>query len=296
MLEDLRELWKYRELLLIFVQRDLKVRYKNSILGVGWSLLNPLVQVATITAVLQFLVADKSELPQNYHAYVFCATLPWLFFSTTLADSTNSLIYYHGIIRKTYFPREILPIATIVANMLHFLLALGVFVLYETANPLFFWFRGRGWDCPLLPTALLLPIPMLGLALLVTGCAMFVSVWTLYFEDMRYIVDSSIKILYWGVPVVYFAEAILHRVHNQTLGRLLYRIYMLDPLAGFITAFRKLALVPTKIVTETGVARGPGMTHTDWIALAAAWVSALLVLWLGHRFFTARKWTLAERG
>ncbi len=294
MLEDLRELWKYRELLLIFVQRDLKVRYKNSVLGFGWSLINPLVQVITITIVLQFLLADKSELPKNYHAYVFSATLPWLFFSTALQDSTNSLVYFHGLIRKTYFPRELLPLATVIANLIHFLLALAVFVVYELVNPLIVWKLYGTLDWPLLPTALLLPIPMLGLAVLVTGCALFVAIWTLYFEDMRYIVDSAVKILYWAVPVLYFSEAILHRYPND-FGRLLYRLYMLDPLAGFITAFRKLALTPTRIVTEYGMTRGPGMTHSDWIFLGTAWLAAAGVLWLGHRYFNARKWTLAER-
>ena len=295
MLEDLRELWKYRELLFIFVQRDLKVRYKNSILGVGWSLVNPLVQVITITIVLQFL-AGKGTLPENYHTYVFCAMLPWLFFSTALADSTNSLIYYHGLIRKTYFPREILPLATVTANLIHFGIALVVFIGYAIVNPLFNWaFTSHVLNWPLIPTVFLLPIPILGLAVLVSGLACFVSVWTLYFEDMRYIVDSGLKILYWAVPVLYFSESIYRRYDND-FGRLLYQVYMLNPLAGFITAFRKFALTPTKFMDANGIpTQGPGMTGNDWLYLGVAWLSALLIFWLGHRYFTARKWTLAER-
>ncbi len=120
MREELRELWRFRELLLMFVQRDLRVRYKNSILGLGWSLVNPLVQVGTIAVVLQFLMRTDIE---SYYAYVFCAVLPWHFYNTANMDGTQSLVAQYGLLRKTYFPREIIPIATVIANLFHFLLA-----------------------------------------------------------------------------------------------------------------------------------------------------------------------------
>lgn len=287
--ENLRELWAYRELLLMFVQRDLKVRYKNSVVGFGWSLLNPLVQVLTITVVILFLM-PPAQRPQNYHAYVFCATLPWLFFYTALMDSTNALLSYYNLLRKTYFPREILPIAVVVANMIHFAMATAALLLYLTANALFWWLVSGSFDLAIQPTVLLLPLPMLGLSLLVTGCAMFLSVWTLYFEDVRFIVDSLLKVLYWLVPVIYFGEVVFHKG-----GSAVYTAYMLNPLAGFITAFRKLTLPPTRLLGVEGDFITKPMRGEEWLFLAAAWVTSALVAWVGLRFFVRRKWKLAER-
>src|SRR5690349_17515854 len=106
MREQFQELWRYRELLIILVQRDLKVRYKNSILGFGWSLINPLVQVLTIALVFKVLgLIGGANQPKNVSAYLFCATLPWLFFSTAVMDSSLALAHYHSLMKRVYFPR-----------------------------------------------------------------------------------------------------------------------------------------------------------------------------------------------
>ena len=296
---DLRELWNYRELLLIFVQRDLKVRYKNSMLGFGWSLLNPLFQVLTITLVLQFLGVGQRQ--ANYHMYVFCAMLPWLFFNTSTMDSTMALVSFHHLMRRTYFPRELAPIAVVIANLIHFGLATGVFLVYSLANSLFWWTVLGRLDIAIQPTVLLIPIPMLGLALLVTGVALFVSVWTLYFEDIRFILDSGMKILYWLVPVLYIGEQILLR-DPWGRGKLLHTLYMLNPLAGLITGFQRLTMVPTKLERVDPVTQQvlysitARMDAAHWGFMFWGVAAAALVALAGHRYFTSRKWKLAERG
>lgn len=291
MREELQELWQHRELLLLFVQRDLKVRYKNSILGFGWSLLNPLVQVLTIAIMLQFLLRNRVP---SYHAYLFCATLPWLFFSTSIMDSTNSLLAYYNILRKTYFPREILPLATVIANFIHFLLATVVLIAYLLLNSLFWAVIYHKFECPILPTVLLLPIPMLGLAMLVTGIAMVISVWTLYYEDIRFLADSGLKILYWLVPVLWYPDLIRVAIHPVWKGHALFAFCMANPLAAFITAFKKLTLVPAKM-PEMSTATAP-MGAPEWLFLGLALLTSFGVLIVGHRYFSRRKWALAERG
>ena len=293
MREELRELWRFRELLLMFVQRDLRVRYKNSILGFGWSLLNPLVQVGTIAVVLQFLMRANIE---SYYSYVFCAMLPWHFVSTAIMDGTLSLVAQYGLIRKTYFPREIIPIATVIANLIHFLLATAVFLAFMAAVSLWFWAKTGTFNWPLLPTVLLLPIPALGLTLLVAGIILFISVWTLYYEDVRFLADSVLKITYWLVPVFYFAER-LRTDFPGGHGELLYTLYMLNPLSGFITAFRKLTMPPMKTLLQDGtVTVTAPMGPPEWMFLGIALLSSLAIFLLGYRHFSARKWKLAERG
>lgn len=288
MLDELRELWRYRELLLILVQRDLKVRYKNSVLGFGWSLVNPLIQVITITLMLQFIARFKAE---SFHLYAFCAMLPWLYFSVGTLDASPSLLSYYNLLRRTYFPREIIPLSVILANLIHFLLATAVFLVYSAGNALYFWAITGRLHWPIEPTVLLIPIPILGLTLLLTGIGMIVSVWTLHFEDVRFIADSLMKILYWLVPVLYFADLVRERS-----GTLVYTLYMLNPLSCFISTFRKLVLPPTKIqVSETETLITTGMTGQDWMFLAIAMAVSLGVALAGHRYFCARKWSLAER-
>lgn len=288
--DDLIELWRHRELLLILVQRDLKGRYKNSVLGFGWSLLNPLMQVLTITFVIKFMMVGKQT--PNYHAYVFCAMLPWLFFNTAIMDASPSLLFYYNLIRRTYFPRELVPLAAITANLIHFLLATAVFVAYMTLLPLFWWACTGQLDWPLQPTILLLPIPILGLTLLTVGMGLFISIWTLHFEDMRFIADSLLKIIYWLMPVFYFPEIIRERLPGWQ-GDALYVIYMLNPLASLLTAFRKLALKPALMPGSSHLTRAMG--PEEWGYLALALITSVLIAVAGHRYFAARKWSLAER-
>jgi len=285
---DLRELWAYRELLWILVQRDLKVRYKNSLLGVGWTLINPLLQVLTIALVLQFVMKTRT---QNYHAYLFCATLPWLFFSQAVMDTSLSLAHYHKLMRRVYFPREVIPLAAVIANLIHFGIATGVFLLYAGANSLFWWAVQGRLDWPILPTVFLIPIPMLGLTMLVSGLAMFLSVWALYFEDVRFLADSGMRILYWLVPIIYFPDLILGRSDLGRHAGLVYTLYMMNPLASYITAYRKLILPPT-VALGTPVAP---MGFSEWLFLLAALVTSFAILLAGLRFFSSRKWRLAER-
>jgi lipopolysaccharide transport system permease protein len=292
MLTDFREIWRYRELLFLLVRRDLKVRYKNSILGFAWSFLNPLIQVLTITLVFQFLMGDRIP---SMHVYFFCAMLPWTFFSTAAMDACASLLMYYNLIRRTYFPREIVQLSSILANLIHLGLGFAVFIVYITLNSLFWllWHGRAAW--PVQATVLLLPIPVLGLALLVTGVSMFLSVWTLQFEDVRFITDSVLKILYWAVPVVYFTDQILHSSRAGSHQKLIYTLYMLNPLACFISVFRKLTLPPTVIMETPSSYRTTAMTPSDWGFLAVAMVVSALIAWAGFRFFSSRKWKLAER-
>lgn len=288
MITELRELWRYRELLLILVQRDLKVRYKNSVLGFGWSLLNPLVQVAILTLVLKVLMGTRSD---NIHAYVFCATLPWIYFSTAVMDSTLSLITYRGLLKRVYFPREIIPLASVLANLVHFVLATVVLLAYMAGNSLFWWGVGGKLEWAIQPTALLIPIPMLGLTLLLFGLAMFLSVWTHLFMDVRFLADSGLRILYWVVPVIYYAELIAH-----IKGQSLYVLYMLNPLSAFIAGFQKLILPATKVTfPNDSVLVVPTMTSIHWGFLGTAILVSFLLALAGYRYFCSQKWALAER-
>jgi len=285
-LAELRELWRFRELLIILIQRDLKLRYRNSVLGFGWSLVNPLVQVLTITLVMKLFL--KVEIA-NYHAYLFCAMLPWLFFNSTLLDSSLSMVEAERLIRRVYFPREVLPLSRVIANLIHFGAATAVFLVYMCVMPLAWWAIQGRLDWPLQGTTLLLPVVMVIELFLVAGLSLWVAVANLYFEDTRYIVDNLLRVIYWLVPVIYFADML----KSQDLGPLpaewAYRLYLLNPLAMLITAFRKLTMPPLGDLGQTGI------TGEDVALLCVATVVSIGVGVLGYAWFNKRKWGLAER-
>src|SRR5205807_1600667 len=127
---EAKELWKYRALLFSMVSRELAVRYKNSVLGFLWSMLNPLATVIVLTIVFKYIA--NNPIP-NYTAYVLAAYLPYMFFQMAIMDAAQSVLNSMGLIKKIYFPREILPLSSIIANFIHFLLAMAVFFAYLLA-------------------------------------------------------------------------------------------------------------------------------------------------------------------
>jgi lipopolysaccharide transport system permease protein len=291
MIKELKELWKYRELLFILVRRDIDVRYKNTIGGFAWSLVNPLLQVAVITVVLKYVMRIDI---QNYSAYIFCAFLPWSFFQLALLDASTSLLLQERLIKKVYFPREIIPLSLVISNLIHFALATLVFLAWMAILPLLWWPVTGRVEWSLQGTLVLAPVAMLIEFFLVAGLALIVSATNVFFEDVRYLLTVGLQMLYYAVPVIYFAEFLGYTDQLSPQWRdLVYTLYMLNPLATIITAFRKWILVPT-VFTKFKIQTEP-MTGVDYAFLAAALVTSLLIAVAGYAYFNRRKWKFAER-
>jgi ABC-type polysaccharide/polyol phosphate export permease len=294
MIGELKELWRYRELLWILVRRDIDVRYKNSRLGFAWSLLNPLLQVLVITVVLKYIL--RMDI-QNYSAYIFCAFLPWSFFQLSLLDASTSLLLQDRLIKKVYFPREIIPLSVVISNLIHFGLATLVFLGCMAVLPFVWWPVTGRFEWSLQPTLVLAPVAIAIEFFLVAGLALFVSATNVFYEDVRYLLTVGLQILYYAVPVIYFAELVrdTNQVPREWLGTV-YTLYMLNPLSAIITAFRKWILVPTNFTSHSSFqVRTDPMTRSDYAFLAAALVSSLLIALAGYAYFNQRKWKFAER-
>jgi ABC-2 type transport system permease protein len=289
LITELKELYRYRELLLMLVQRDLKVRYKNTWAGFAWSLINPALQVAVMTVVLKFVLRVDI---QNYSMYLFCAFLPWSFFQLGLLDASTSLLFNERLMRKIYFPREVIPLSLVISNLVHLVMATLVFFAILVALPFFWWPFTHQFVWTLQPTALLVPVAILIEFLLVAGLAFFVSALNLFYEDVRYLLTVGLSMLYYAVPVLYFAEFLLNTSAIRPEWRQpVYTLYMLNPLAAIITAFRKWILPPTNSPMWGRAAWMPG----DWWFVAAAAASSLLIAAAGYSYFNHRKWNFAER-
>lgn len=289
MTAELRELIKYRDLLKQLVLRDLKVRYKNSALGFFWSLLNPLVQVVTITIVIKYVM--NLNIP-NYSAYLLVAYLPWVFFQMALLDSSQIVIHHRDLIKRVYFPREVLPLSAVIANLIHFGLALLVFFGYLVFY-IHFFLGGSG---PLI-TTLWLPLLMALQFLLAVGLSFFISCANVFYEDTKYIVSVLLNVMFYLTPVMYPAELVYSRISSLQIPTstqtLLYKLYLLNPINALTDAYRKILLPPVSGLSLRGTAIEPLPLDVATVSIAGAICIAVAIA--GYRYFNSRKWVFPEK-
>lgn len=280
MVNELRELLRYRYLLAQLVVRDIKVRYKNSFLGFLWSLANPLLQVATMTVVIKYVM--RLDIP-NYSAYLLVGYLPWMFFQMALLDSSQVVLAHRDLLRKVYFPREVLPASVVVANLIHYVLALVVFFAYL----LFYRFFMHG--APLQWTVLWLPVLMAMQTALIIGLAFYISCLNVFYEDVKYLLTVLLNVFFYLTPVMYPAELVAEKLNSP----LLYKLYLLLPMNALVDAYRKTLLPPITGLTirDTPIHSQP----LDFGTMALAMGICMLVAITGYAFFNARKWVFAER-
>ncbi len=283
MLAELKELWRFRELLIAMVERELKIRYKNSFLGFLWSLINPLVTVLVMTVVFKYLLRNET---QNFSAYVLAAYLPFIFFQFALLDSAQSVLVALPVVKKVYFPREILPLAAIASNFIHLLLALGVFFVYLLA----LWIRHPQVSPFTWNILLLIPLLIVNLAL-ATGLGLIVSALNTFYEDVKYIVSVGLYLLFFLTPIMYFSENVMSTAARD--GRWIYVVYHLNPIAMLLTAYRKVLVQPGPVSLERNVSVPP--MPLDLTLLGVAGLVSFVVLVAGYAAFNRMKWRFVER-
>ncbi len=292
MLAEAKELWKFRELLFSMVQRDLKIRYKNSFLGFIWSLLNPLVTVSVMTVVFQVILQNNTP---NLGAYIFAAYLPYVFFQMCLLDSSQTVLANIQLIKKIYFPREILPLASAISNFIHFLLGLLVLFVFLIVV----WVIHPGvW--PFHWGFLYLPLLLFMSFCLATGFSLLISAANTFYEDVKYIVAVLLYLLFFTCPIMYFSEQVFYSPANQA-NHWLYRLYYMNPVATLCTAYRKAILDPQDVKVGTTIVDGKivdNMYHPigmDWKYVAIAFCFSVFILLYGYHTFNKLKWKFVER-
>lgn len=288
--EELRELGRYRELIGILVRREIRLRYKNSVLGFVWSLVPLVLQVIVLSVVVKFIFGVG---PRNLAAYVLCAYLPWNFLQNGLLDSASSLLAQFGLLKKVYFPREIFPIAAVLGNGVHLLLALGVFFVYRYGVTTVLY----GWPGPPPREILWLPVILVVNLLLVLGLSFFLAAWNVFHEDVKFIAQTVLNLAFFAMPVAWFTEQIFYspriaRIHPH-LGHALTIVYNANPISWLISAYRQILLGPTDISQNPA---HPIMTAPfDYRYFALAILTSTLIALAGYHYFNARKWQFVER-
>lgn len=245
----IRELFGYRELLLAWTMREIRVRYKQSLLGAAWAILQPLSLMVIYTIVFSFFIRVPSdEIP--YPLFSYTALLPWTFFAACLSYGVPSLINNMNLVTKVYFPREIFPLGSICASFIDFLVASLLYVgmlIYYHAPIGFVWV----W----------LPAILFGQILLSAGVVLLASAVNVFYRDVRFVIPLAIQLWLYSSPVIYPVSIVPEQFRF---------VYMLNPMAGLIDGYRAVLL------------RGE-MPNLQYLGIALA-ISAL-VFGAGYTFF-----------
>ncbi len=241
------DLWRYRELFLILAWRDLSVRYKQTVIGVVWAILKPLLTMIVFTVIFGRVAKLPSDGNAPYALLVFAAMLPWTLFSASLSDASNSLINNANLINKVYFPRLIVPTATIVTAFADFLISLVILLA------LMIYYRfAPGWNMLLLPAFMLLAL------LASLGPGLWITALNVKYRDFRYVIPFVVQFGLYVSPVGFSSNVVPEK------WRLLYS---LNPIVGVIDGFRWCIL--------------GGDSPIYWPGFALSLIVVAFFLWLG---------------
>jgi ABC-type polysaccharide/polyol phosphate export permease len=199
MLQNLAKLFRYRSLVQSLVARELKARYRGSVLGFFWSFINPLLLLLIYSFVFNKVLptAQPPEV-QPYALFMFCGVLPWTWFSSSLLESSNVLIAGGNLIKKVLFPAEVLPIVTVLSNFVHFCFGLPILIA-------FLWY----YKAPLQVTDVLwFPVVVFVQLILTIGFALIVSALTVHFRDIKDLLGNLLTLWFFATPIIYWWRSV----------------------------------------------------------------------------------------
>lgn len=258
------DLWRYRELFLILAWRDVAVRYKQTVAGAAWAIVQPLMSLIIMTIIFGKVAGLPSVGNAPYAVMVFAAMLPWQFFANALSSSSQSVVSNAGLISKVYFPRLIIPMSSVVVSLVDFLIACSILA------GLMVWFQS--W-----PTWRLLTLPLfVVLAILAAlGPGLIITALTVRYRDFRFIIPFIVQFGLYVSPVAYSSEVV-----REKLGEKLFLLYSLNPMVGVIDGFRWAIL--------------GGAARFNWPGFTLSLMLAVVLFFAGITYFRKTERAFAD--
>jgi ABC-2 type transport system permease protein len=244
-----------RYILSRLVGREVKVKYKSSVLGAAWSMLNPILYLGVFTLVFRYILGNSIP---HFAVYLLSGLLAWNFFSTSLSLSVRSVVDNAPLVTKAYFPRELLPLSTIGSALFDFGLQAVVLALFMVA----FRYGVVGLNL------LLLPLSMFALLAFAASLALFVAAVNVRYRDIQHLVNIALLAWFWLTPVVYpsaFVATELAKKH--VLGISMYHLYLLNPMADIVFGFQRALY---------GSIRPPGASADVLLPVSVGWLAGLI--------------------
>lgn len=256
MINMFKNIYQYRELLKSNIKKEIRGKYKHSFLGVLWSFLNPLLQLAVYAIIFPFILKNTQE---NYVIFLCVALIPWNFFTTVVNQSTGTVINNADIVKKVYFPREILPISVVTSQLVNFLISTVIILVFVLCS-------GMGISKYLI----FYPIILLIQYIFSIGVAFIVSSLTVFLRDLEHLINIAMMMLFYGSPIAYSPEVLTGK---------LSLIITLNPMAHILIAYRDIFYYQ----------RMPNMQHLGILALFS-----VLIFVIGYAIFNKLQKSFAE--
>ena len=273
MLSNLRALFRYRGLIQTLVGRELKARYRGSVLGFFWSFANPLLLLLVYTFVFSVVLEGFRPVDiEPYALFLFCGLLPWTWFSSALTESANVLLANGNLIKKVLFPAEVLPVVAVVANMVHFLLALPILL----AGLVFFATGVPGWS-----EVIWFPVVIAVQFVLTLALGLVLSALTVHFRDIKDLLANVLTLWFFATPILYPMSMVAGR--GPTIGGLppLGKVLMdLNPFAHIAISYQEILFYD-----------GP---YGHWRWLLALGVASVGLFFAGYALFDRLRDSFAE--
>ncbi|HXB91744.1 MAG TPA: ABC transporter permease [Puia sp.] len=255
-----KDLWRYKELFYILAWRDIKVRYKQTVVGALWSIIRPLLTMIIFTIIFGKVAKMSPGINAPYAIIVYAAMLPWIFFSTALSEASASLTGNANLISKVYFPRLIVPASSVITSLvdfgISFVLIIGLYLWYH------YW---PSWQL------LVLPVFLLFAFIASIGSGLYVTALNVKYRDFRYIIPFIVQFGLYVSPVGFNTTAIPEKWRY---------LYALNPMVGVIDGFRWCLL--------------RGEQPIDWRSMGISLGMSLFLLWLGIRQFRKMEKSFAD--
>jgi ABC-2 type transport system permease protein len=254
-IERVISVWRYRELLRNLVRKELKVKYKNSVLGFVWTLLNPMLYLVVFTVVFQYLLPNGVD---DFAIFFLAGLLAWNLFATALGGATASIVGNASLVSKVWFPREILPLAAVGASLMHFLFQLTVLLTALVVV-------GRAPDWQLLP---LVPVALVVLLLVAAAFGVLLSAANVYLRDVQHLLELALTAWFWLSAIVYPFKLIADKLHGHS------SLAFLNPVIPPVITFQKAIYNP---IDDTVPTYG-GWWYLKILGVTAAGAIALLLV------------------
>lgn len=251
-----QRLYQYREFLLTSIKKEIRGKYKKSFLGILWSFLNPLLMLLVYAIIFPIILKSPEK---NYTMFLMVALIPWNFFTTVVTQGTSCILVNGNILKKVYFPREILPISTVTSGLVNFLISCVIIFV-------FLIFSGIGFSKYLIFFPLLVLIEYI----LLLGIAFILSSVTVYLRDLEHLVGIAVMVLFYGTPIVYSLS---------TIPASLKWIFMINPMAHIIQGYRDVLYY---------------QTMPDLKGILMVGLIALVLLFIGYQIFKKLQKRFAE--
>jgi lipopolysaccharide transport system permease protein len=270
-LESIRELYRYRALIAILVSRDLKARYRGSVLGFMWSMLNPFLMMLVYWLVFSIYLRNPME---NYHVYLFCGLLPWLWFSASMLEGCSSIISGANLVKKVMFPAEILPLVVVLSNLIHFFFGLPIL-----AGFLIFYRIVPGQNILAFPLVVVIQF------IFTFGLVLALSALSVHLRDIQQILTNLVTLWFFMTPIVY--RMVDLNLDNQP--RIIYIVMNMNPMKHIMSAYHRMFL-------QTISDRGNSIFNLPlpWTGLLAVTVLSFFLLMFSWRIFNRFKTGFSE--